>query len=166
MDIFTERQPSEQVVFFHARKQYQLVRFGQVHMEMKVMKKSCPYCGRIHEKNYDCGRKPRHMKKYNSKDKFRSTAAWQDKRTEIKERDYYLCQACIRNLHGTVRRLNHERLEVHHIIPLEEDEGKKLDNQNLITLCERHHEMAEQGKIPRGELLAITAEIYPPGGEI
>ena len=51
-----------------------------------------------------------------------------------------------------------------HIIPLEEDEDKKLDNQNLITLCERHHEMAEQGKIPREELLAITAEIYPPQG--
>lgn len=156
MDIFTERQPSEQVVFFHARKQYQLVRFGQVHMEMKVMKKSCPYCGRIHEKNYDCGRKPRHMKKHNSKDKFRSTAAWQDKRTEIKERDYYLCQACLHGLYGTVRKINHEELEVHHIIPLEEDEKGKLENDNLVTLCRRHHEMAEAGTISRDVLQKIV----------
>lgn len=129
------------------------------------MKKACPYCGRVHERNYDCGRKQKPPKRYNNKNKFRSTMAWQRKREEIKERDHYLCQVCIRNLHGTVRRLNHERLEVHHIIPLEEDEDKKLDNQNLITLCERHHEMAEQGKISRGELLAITAEIYPQGAK-
>ena len=130
------------------------------------MKKSCPYCGRIHEKNYDCGRKPKPMKRYNSKDQFRSTATWQKKREEIKQRDHYLCQACIRNLYGTVKRLNHEQLEVHHIIPLEEDESKKLDNQNLITLCLRHHEMAEQGKIPRSELLLILAQNIPPGGDI
>lgn len=128
------------------------------------MKKSCPYCGRIHEKNYDCGKKPKRMKKYNNKDKFRSTAAWQDKRTEIKERDHYLCQICLRGLHGTARRINHECLEVHHIIPLEENEALRLENDNLITLCQRHHEMAEKGSISRAELQNILTG-YPPRGK-
>lgn len=130
------------------------------------MKKACPYCGRIHEKQHDCGRKPKSMKQYNDKDQFRSTAAWQRKREEIKQRDHYLCQICLQNQYDTIKRLNHENLQVHHIIPLEEDESKKLTDENLITLCERHHEMAEQGKIPREELSLILGRNIPPGGNI
>lgn len=130
------------------------------------MKKSCQYCGRIHDSKYNCGKKPKSMKRYNAKDKFRSSAEWQAKRKAIKERDHYLCQICLQGLYQTIKRFNYEELEVHHIIPLEENETKKLENGNLITLCKRHHEMAEAGEIPRAVLLRLTAQNIPPGGAI
>ena len=47
---------------------------------------------------------------------------------------------------------------MHHIVPLVEDYEKRLDDDNLITLCSRHHEMAEKGDIDRRELLRIAKE--------
>jgi hypothetical protein len=47
---------------------------------------------------------------------------------------------------------------VHHIIPIAEDDSKRLDNDFLITLCEFHHEAAEAGKIPRAELIEMARE--------
>lgn len=122
------------------------------------MKKSCVYCGRIHDSKYDCGMKPKKIRKKNEKDAFRSTALWQRKSKEIKERDGFLCQICIRNMYGTIRRLNHNRLSVHHAIPLEIDYEKRLDNDNLITLCDTHHEMAENGRIPYEVIKEIIEE--------
>ena len=46
---------------------------------------------------------------------------------------------------------------MHHIIPIEENYDKRLDENNLITLCRYHHEMAESGEIPREELQEIVA---------
>ena len=46
---------------------------------------------------------------------------------------------------------------VHHIVPLVEDYEKRLDDDNLITLCSRHHEMAEKGDIDRRELLVSAS---------
>jgi hypothetical protein len=119
------------------------------------MKKSCGYCGRIHDIKYDCGKKPVRIKKVSGKDKFRWTKVWQNKREEIKERDKYLCQVCIRKLYNTINQYNYNDLEVHHAISLEEDFDKRLDNDNLITLCEYHHEMAEKGDIPKNIILDI-----------
>ena len=113
------------------------------------MKRSCSYCGRIHERSYDCEQKPVRIKRRNDKDSFRSTAAWQRKAIEIKERDHYICQLCIRNIAGTKARINTNCLSVHHNIPLQEDFEKRLDNDNLITVCDTHHEMAESGAISR-----------------
>lgn len=125
---------------------------------LKIMKKSCVYCGRIHDSKYDCGMKPKKFKKRNIKDAFRSTAMWQRKTVEIKERDGYLCQICLRDLYGTKRRINHEKLSVHHAIPLQEDYEKRLDNDNLLTVCDMHHEMAERGMIPYEEIKEIINE--------
>jgi 5-methylcytosine-specific restriction endonuclease McrA len=122
------------------------------------MLKSCKYCGRIHDSKTDCGRKPKRNKQGNDKDKFRWSKAWQNKRDEIKERDSYLCQVCIRKLYNTTRQYNYDNLEVHHAIPLEQDFDRRLDNDNLITVCECHHEMAERGEIPRKVLLGIIDE--------
>jgi len=47
-------------------------------------------------------------------------------------------------------------LEVHHIIPIEEDWDKRLDDDNLITLSEEYHEKAERGEIPRETLIEIA----------
>ena len=46
---------------------------------------------------------------------------------------------------------------MHHIISLEEDYNKRLDSDNLITLCRYHHELAEKGEISREELQEIIA---------
>ena len=50
---------------------------------------------------------------------------------------------------------NYKDLQVHHIIPLEEDYSKRLDSTNLITLCPMHHKKAEQGIITKEELFKI-----------
>lgn len=122
------------------------------------MLKSCKYCGKIHDSKYDCGKKPQQRKQKNDKDRFRSTAAWQRKVNEIRQRDSHLCQVCIRKLYDTITQYNYTDLEVHHGIPLEEDYDKRLDNDILLTICERHHEMAEKGRISRQEILEIIKD--------
>lgn len=122
------------------------------------MLKSCKYCLRIHDSRVDCGKKPKRTKQGNEKDRFRSTQAWQKKRVEIKERDKYLCQICIRKLYNTMNQYTYINLEVHHAVPLEEDFEKRLDNDYLLTICETHHEMAESGEIPRAVILSIIKE--------
>lgn len=129
------------------------------------MLKSCSYCGRIHDSKFNCGKKPQRIKKKYEKDSFRSTAAWQRKAEEIKGRDNYLCQVCIRNLYETKVRMNSTDLSVHHAIPLKTNYELRLNNDNLITLCEWHHELAESGKIPLEVILDIIKqqENIPPG---
>ena len=85
---------------------------------------------------------------------------WKEKRKRIKERDKYLCQICIEGKYDTLYRYNYKQLEVHHIIPIEEDSDKKLDSENLITLCSMHHKMAEDNEISREELQEIIARKY------
>ena len=122
------------------------------------MLKSCKFCMRIHDSKYDCGKKPVRKKQGNNKDKFRWTQAWQHKREEIKQRDSYLCQVCIRKLYDTKQQYNYDDLEVHHAVPLEEDFDKRLDNDILLTICGTHHEKAENGEIPRDVILTIIRE--------
>ena len=85
----------------------------------------------------------------------------------MKERDGYLCRACLANLPGTVCRINTKRLSVHHIISLKDDWDRRLDTENLITLCDVHHELAERGAIPAGLLAEMAAKLSnakkPPG---
>lgn len=83
---------------------------------------------------------------------------WQKKRDEIKQRDNYLCQVCIRKLYDTRNQYTYDSLEVHHGVPLEEDFDRRLDNDILLTICERHHGMAEKGVIPKQEILDIIKE--------
>lgn len=137
------------------------------------MLKSCTYCGKIHDKKYICQEKEkaekiRHdkmidrQKKYNRKkvpdteNKFRWGRKWKKKAESIKRRDLYLCQACIRNLHGTVNQYNSHQLSVHHIVKLRDDYSRRLDDDNLITLCRMHHEMAEHGEIQASVLAEIA----------
>ena len=58
-------------------------------------------------------------------------------------------------------RLVYEGLEVHHIIPIEECPDLALEDNNLITLSQAAHELAERGEITRGELAELVR--YPPG---
>lgn len=126
--------------------------------------KSCAYCGRIHPADYVCPKKPKMKAKDNNTlaGKLRSSYRWQKLRDEVKARDKYICQCCLRNYPGTVRQVEYDRLSVHHIIPIEklaaEDIEKAFDLNNLITLCDRHHEAAEAGEIPIDELISIAKE--------
>jgi hypothetical protein len=47
---------------------------------------------------------------------------------------------------------------VHHNTPLEEDYDRRLDNDNLLTTCDYHHELAERGEITREEIQQIIDE--------
>ena len=120
--------------------------------------RSCKYCGKIHDEDYNCDKKPIKRKKIDDIVRFRNSPKWRKKRQKIKARDNYLCQICIRELYGTKRKYNHENLQVHHAIPVNSSEELKLDDSNLITLCSMHHAMCDKGTIPYSEVKKIIDE--------
>lgn len=122
--------------------------------------RACAYCGRIHPADYICEKKPKRKEKKTDTEavRIRNTSRWQYTRQHIKERDNNLCQLCLRNYQGTRRQIEYQDLSVHHIIALEDDKSKAFDCENLITLCDIHHEMAEQGLISKAELKDIAKE--------
>ena len=69
-----------------------------------------------------------------------------------------LCRVCMIEKYGTNYRYTYKDLEVHHIVPIKEDYSKRLDSENLITLCRMHHEMAEKGEIGREELKRLIKQ--------
>ena len=120
------------------------------------MLKACSRCGRVHERSFVCTPPQKQKYKRDSQaDRFRSTQVWKRKAAAIQKRDCHLCRVCL-----TQKRYNSARLSVHHIIPLCEDYDRRLDDDNLITLCGYHHELAERGAIARRVLLGLAAE--PP----
>ena len=130
------------------------------------MLRSCQYCGRIHDRKYICPQKQRNIlerqEKRNEKNReayqFRDTKTWREKSRQIRERDRYCCQVCIRGLHDPERQFETDGISVHHIASIREDWEKRLNNENLISLCRRHHEMAERGEIEKTELEKIAKE--------
>ena len=123
------------------------------------MLKSCNRCGKIHDFNYQCY-KNRQFRGTSNADKFRKTYKWHQKSLDIRERDNNLCQACIANIFNTQTIYNFDKLEVHHIIPLEEDADKGLDDDNLITLCCYHHKLADKNIIPRYIIYKLLKKDY------
>lgn len=112
------------------------------------------------DENHVCPYRRRHRKLGDKKsEQFRKTKAWTDKSLEIRQRDKFLCQVCLRNIYNTLTFLNYKAVEVHHITPINEDYDRRLDNDNLISLCSYHHKMADKGEIPREELYKIVEEI-------
>lgn len=121
------------------------------------MLKTCSVCGGIHEEDKMCSRLYR--KKMDTKSvSFRNSYDWRLKRTQIKVRDMYLCQVCLKEKHDTNFKYNHNHVQIHHIIPIAEDFSKRLDDDNLICLCSYHHRLAEDGIISREELRQIIQE--------
>lgn len=53
------------------------------------------------------------------------------------------------------RKITTSNLSVHHIIPIEKNYDKRLDSDNLITLCRLHHEQAEKNLIKADDLRVI-----------
>ena len=121
---------------------------------------SCARCGRIHAYG-QCPKAPEPKARYYNPEartdaqRFRSSRTWQRKAEEVKERDKYLCRLCLFN-----GRINNRDLSVHHITPINEAKEKRLDNDNLITLCNDCH-MKVEGDDQYTDLLRRLA-ISPP----
>lgn len=116
------------------------------------MYKSCSKCGRIHPHNYKCYvGESRIRRKDTSANKFRLTRQWRYKAEEIKEKSKYLCSVCLDKGMYT-----YNQLETHHIEPIEENYERRLDNYNLICVCNSCHRLAEDGKIDRGYLFELA----------
>jgi len=129
------------------------------------MLKSCPYCGRIHDPHTVCPKKPVYdypsNRHHSAAGDLRHKNVWKEKSLEIRRRDKFLCRVCLS--HGL---LNTKDLSVHHIIPINEQMDRWLDNDNLITLCRQCHDDAESGLIDRDTLrmLATTEAKLSPRG--
>lgn len=69
---------------------------------------------------------------------------WPEQRDKALERDGYECVIC-----GEGRDETGHRPDVHHIVPLSAFNSPRPAHQlgNLITLCKRHHQLAEHGSI-------------------
>ena len=57
----------------------------------------------------------------------------------------------------------------HHIVKISASEEGKLQDENLITLCRYHHEMAEKNMISKEELYGLVNKVehgegVPPWG--
>lgn len=94
-----------------------------------------------------CPMKPKRKskKKHGVQTKIRQTNGYRKLRSDIKARDRFLCRHC----YFERDRLTTENLQVHHIIPIAEDPALAFEEENLVTLCEECHELAEAGIIPR-----------------
>lgn len=90
--------------------------------------------------------------------KFRNSQLWKNKSKEIRSRDTFLCQWC-----KMENKLVFKGLEVHHIEKLSNNFKKRLDNFNLVTLCQQCHKMADDGKISKKDLLQLVAIIEKRG---
>lgn len=139
------------------------------------MKVSCKYCGGVHDVGVTCERKPKKKFRYRrgvsqAVDVFRRGGVWRAKSLAIRERDFNCCRVCLElgHIYGTYagKRAQTTQLSVHHIEPLANDYGKRLDDDNLITLCSYHHELAEDGTIKKDllkELAANPVDFTSPG---
>ena len=108
------------------------------------MYRTCTICGGIHHEDNMC---KRYYKKNTKASKFRNSNAWIIKREQIKQRDKYLCQVCLKD-----SIYNSDDLQVHHIIPIDKDYDLKLDEDNLITLFSDKFEEYLEGNWERDEV--------------
>lgn len=118
------------------------------------MYKACSKCGKIHPYNKKCYVGESGIRRKNtSANKFRLTRQWRYKSEDIKKDSKYLCSVCLDyNIY------NYTQLEIHHIEPIEENYDRRLDNYNLICLCNSHHREAEEGKIDREYLFKLASK--------
>lgn len=114
------------------------------------MKRYCTICHKIHD-----GRCTPPQRANTAKPefvRFRSSAIWQSKREAIRRRDLQCCRVC-----AELGLIHNKDLSVHHIVPLDVDYEKRLDDDNLITLCTLHHRQADAGRIPAAQLRRLAA---------
>ena len=132
--------------------------FNLLHAPQYAKFSSCVYCGRIHGEGCICKRKPIKKKKIDDAVRFRNSSVWNKKRQQIKKRDSYLCQICIREMYDTNRKYNCNDLQVHHAVPINASKELRLDDNHLITLCSMHHAMCDRGEISSDEVMKVISE--------
>lgn len=71
------------------------------------------------------------------RNKFYWSTDWINLKRYVLLRDNFECQVCKQN--GLVTLRNTSRLIVHHIYPLEYYPDKRLDESNLLTVCQSCH---------------------------
>ena len=76
---------------------------------------------------------------------------WKQNRKKINSRYKYLCHVCLNGKYEIFYSYTYDELEVHHIVPIEEDYNIRLDSNNLIKLYRMYHEMGEVGEICKEE---------------
>lgn len=113
--------------------------------------KSCSRCGKVVPYNHKCNKGK--VYKQNNIDKLRSTHRWTMKSIEIREASKYLCSVCLDK--GIY---NYDDIEIHHIIKLQDDPDRLLDNYNLICLCKKHHKEADNNKLDKDYLLRLARD--------
>ena len=113
------------------------------------MYKACSRCGKLHSYNYKCYANI--PKRDDEESKLRNKNKWHKKSEEIREASQHLCAIC-----KAEGRYNYKRISVHHIEKLKERPDLLLDNYNLIALCDKHHKLADEGKIDKDYLLELA----------
>ena len=117
---------------------------------------TCKYCGVV-SRGHRCPYRPKEKPKENTElRRFRNSQAWAKKSVEVKTKAKYLCEVCMDDKYNTINQLNFKDLETHHIEPLNENYNRRLDNLNLVVLCQQHHKMAEKNDIPKEYLFEIA----------
>ena len=117
---------------------------------------SCKHCGVV-ERGHCCPHKPKAKPKESTEQRrFRNSQAWAKKSAEIKEKTKYLCEVCMEDKYNTINQFNFKNLETHHIETIGENYERRLDNYNLVVLCQQHHKMAEKGEIPKKYLFELA----------
>lgn len=119
------------------------------------MMKSCSRCGKIHDSRYKCNANRTYNYERTDADKLRYTRKWKDKSKQIREESNYLCAVC-----RDKGIYNYTGVEVHHIIKLNNDTSKLLDDNNLICLCKIHHREADKGELSISYLQELVAKRY------
>jgi 5-methylcytosine-specific restriction endonuclease McrA len=94
----------------------------------------CLTCNAHHPSGERCAKTERKRYAASRQRRIRSTARWQKTRAAARQRDGNRCRRCPST----------ERLEVHHIVSLE-DGGSEYDLNNLITLCSSCHHATGRG---------------------
>ena len=113
---------------------------------------ACGRCGKIHERG-QCQEKAltTYRKKTTKQVQIRHSTRWARVREQALERDCYLCRLCLEQ--GF---LNHNSLEVHHIVKIEENETLAYELDNIITLCQQHHMEVEDDRTKRDYLRELA----------
>ena len=115
------------------------------------MLKACSRCGQVHDSNYVCHYGQHRKFAKTDETKLRSRYSWKQKRVEIRDRAFNLCEVCMAE--GDYSKKD---IEIHHIVKLKDDPSGFLENENLIALCIRHHKMADEGKLSVDYLTSLA----------
>lgn len=83
-------------------------------------------------RDYDKDRDKRTVKFYHS-------SLWVKVRAMALQRDYGLCQVCLK------KSMIHSADLVHHIVEIKEDWGQRILLDNLVSLCNMHHNQIHHG---------------------